>query len=125
MADVTGASGASDNLFVLRFNGATNKLFFGVDATAAQIASANGHTLSFRAGAYSTTSPHLLISNATGFVGVGTTTPGSLLSVGDTNGINFSTATSSFSSTGGRVRSWAANGHSLNGDRSHQFPTSV
>ncbi|PIR84682.1 hypothetical protein COU16_00645, partial [Candidatus Kaiserbacteria bacterium CG10_big_fil_rev_8_21_14_0_10_47_16] len=34
-------------------------------------------------------------------VGIGTTTPGSLLSVGNTNGINFSTATSTFSSTGG------------------------
>ena len=40
------------------------------------------------------------IDNA-GNLGVGTTTPGSLLSVGNTNGINFSTATSSFSSTGG------------------------
>ncbi|MFA6432617.1 MAG: kelch repeat-containing protein, partial [Candidatus Paceibacterota bacterium] len=36
-----------------------------------------------------------------GSVGIGTTTPGSLLSVGNTNGINFSTATSTFSSTGG------------------------
>ena len=36
-----------------------------------------------------------------GNVGVGTTSPGSLFSVGNTNGINFSTATSSFSSTGG------------------------
>ncbi|MFA5775739.1 MAG: hypothetical protein WC864_10250, partial [Ilumatobacteraceae bacterium] len=36
-----------------------------------------------------------------GNLGVGSTTPGSLLSVGNTNGINFSTATSSFSSTGG------------------------
>jgi hypothetical protein len=36
-----------------------------------------------------------------GNVGIGTTTPGSLLSVGNTNGINFSTATSTFSTTGG------------------------
>jgi hypothetical protein len=36
-----------------------------------------------------------------GNLGIGTTTPGSLLSVGDTAGINFSTATSSFSTTGG------------------------
>jgi hypothetical protein len=34
-------------------------------------------------------------------VGIGTSTPGSLLSIGNTNGINFSTATSTFSSTGG------------------------
>jgi hypothetical protein len=34
-------------------------------------------------------------------VGVGSTTPGTLLSVGDTAGINFSTATSTFNSTGG------------------------
>jgi hypothetical protein len=36
-----------------------------------------------------------------GNVGVGTTSPGSLLSVGNTNGINFATATSTFSTTGG------------------------
>jgi Chaperone of endosialidase/LVIVD repeat len=36
-----------------------------------------------------------------GDLGIGTTTPGSLLSVGNSNGINFSTATSTFSSTGG------------------------
>lgn len=34
-------------------------------------------------------------------VGIATTSPGSLLSVGNTNGINFRTATSSFSTTGG------------------------
>lgn len=38
---------------------------------------------------------------ANGNFGLATTTPGSVLSVGTTNGINFSTATSSFSSTGG------------------------
>ncbi|HEY0907950.1 MAG TPA: hypothetical protein VGE35_01235 [Candidatus Paceibacterota bacterium] len=43
----------------------------------------------------------LKILGANGNVGVGSTTPGSLLSVGNTNGINFSTATSTFSSTGG------------------------
>lgn len=36
-----------------------------------------------------------------GNVGIGSTTPGSLLSIGNTNGINFSTGTSTFSSTGG------------------------
>ena len=36
-----------------------------------------------------------------GWLGIGTSTPGSLLSIGDTNGINFSTATTTFSSTGG------------------------
>ncbi len=39
--------------------------------------------------------------NTTGNFGIGTTSPGSLLSVGDTTGINFSTATSTFNSTGG------------------------
>lgn len=41
--------------------------------------------------------------NSTGSIrlGVGTTTPGTLLSIGNTNGINFSTATSTFNSTGG------------------------
>jgi hypothetical protein len=38
---------------------------------------------------------------STGAIGIGTSTPGSLFSVGNTNGINFSTATSTFSSTGG------------------------
>ncbi len=37
----------------------------------------------------------------TGNVGVGTTTPGSLLSVGNTQGINFSTGTSTSNATGG------------------------
>ncbi|MHB0865981.1 MAG: hypothetical protein ACYC1Y_03760, partial [Minisyncoccota bacterium] len=41
------------------------------------------------------------IWNASGNVGIGTTSPGSLLSIGSTNGINFSTATSTFNSTGG------------------------
>ncbi len=36
-----------------------------------------------------------------GNIGISSSTPGSLLSVGTTNGINFSTATSTFSSTGG------------------------
>ncbi|HEY4508761.1 MAG TPA: tail fiber domain-containing protein, partial [Candidatus Paceibacterota bacterium] len=39
--------------------------------------------------------------NTDGKVGIGTTTPGSLLSIGNTGGINFTTATSSFSTTGG------------------------
>ncbi|HVW82885.1 MAG TPA: immunoglobulin-like domain-containing protein, partial [Candidatus Paceibacterota bacterium] len=38
---------------------------------------------------------------AGGNIGIGTTSPGSLLSVGDTGGINFGTATSTFSTTGG------------------------
>lgn len=38
--------------------------------------------------------------NSTG-LGIGTTSPGSLLSIGNTNGINFTTATSTFNSTGG------------------------
>ncbi len=39
--------------------------------------------------------------DSTGNVGIGSTTPGSLFSIGNPNGINFSTATSTFSSTGG------------------------
>ena len=39
--------------------------------------------------------------NVSGNVGIATTSPGSLLSVGNTTGINFGTATSTFSSTGG------------------------
>ena len=38
---------------------------------------------------------------ASGNFGIGTTTPGSLLSVGNSNGINFSTATSTFNTMGG------------------------
>lgn len=39
--------------------------------------------------------------NPANFVGIATTTPRSILSVGNVNGLNFSTATSTFSSTGG------------------------
>jgi hypothetical protein len=42
----------------------------------------------------------LTVSNP-GYVGIGSTTPSSIFSVGDTGGINFSTATSTFSSSGG------------------------
>ena len=42
-----------------------------------------------------------MVIDTAGNVGIGTTTPGSLLSVGDTAGINFSTGTSTFSSAGG------------------------
>ncbi len=48
-----------------------------------------------------TTTGTIMTYLSSGNVGIGTTTPGSLLSVGNTNGINFSTATSTFSSTGG------------------------
>ncbi|MDO8443112.1 MAG: LamG-like jellyroll fold domain-containing protein [bacterium] len=48
----------------------------------------------------SSTATNLIITNG-GNVGISSTTPGSLFSVGNTNGINFSTATSTFSSTGG------------------------
>lgn len=41
------------------------------------------------------------VINNNGNVGVGTSTPGTLLSVGNTGGINFSTATSTFNTTGG------------------------
>ncbi|MBU6310862.1 DUF5011 domain-containing protein, partial [Patescibacteria group bacterium] len=46
------------------------------------------------------TIPSLTI-DTNGRVGIASSTPGSLLSLGNTNGINFSTATSTFSSTGG------------------------
>ncbi|HET8581460.1 MAG TPA: immunoglobulin-like domain-containing protein [Candidatus Paceibacterota bacterium] len=45
--------------------------------------------------------PSFIVDSTTHNVGVGSTTPGSLLAVGDRNGINFSTATSTFSSIGG------------------------
>lgn len=50
--------------------------------------------------ASSTGTSELVVVNS-GNVGVSSSTPGSLLSIGTTNGINFSTGTSTFSSTGG------------------------
>ncbi len=52
------------------------------------------------AGGNASSNQKAVLSNGGNF-GIGTTSPGSLLSVGNTNGINFSTATSSFSTTGG------------------------
>lgn len=49
----------------------------------------------------SSVTPFTALLNGLGWVGVSSTTPGSLLSVGTTNGINFSTATSTFNATGG------------------------
>lgn len=51
-------------------------------------------------GGYTTANEKMVLTNG-GFLGVGTTSPGSLLSVGNTQGINFTTATSSFATTGG------------------------
>jgi len=56
--------------------------------------------ISFLVGGANTANEAMRIIN-NGNVGVGTTSPSSLFSVGNTNGINFSTATSTFSSTGG------------------------
>ncbi|MHB1162905.1 MAG: immunoglobulin-like domain-containing protein [Minisyncoccota bacterium] len=61
---------------------------------------ANTNNFSFSSYDGTTLSEKFSITN-TGNVGIGSTTPGSLLSVGSTNGINFSTATSTFNSTGG------------------------
>ncbi|MBL8158405.1 hypothetical protein JNK62_02650 [bacterium] len=43
----------------------------------------------------------LSIRGATGNVGVGTSSPGTLFSIGNTNGVNFTTATTTFGGTGG------------------------
>jgi len=48
-----------------------------------------------------TTTGNTYLATLGGNVGIGTTTPGSLLSLGNTGGINFSLATSTFSTTGG------------------------
>lgn len=50
--------------------------------------------------ASSTGTSELVVVNS-GNVGISSSTPGSLLSIGTTNGINFSTGTTTFSSTGG------------------------
>lgn len=50
----------------------------------------NGNSTAAEVGRFTTTG-----------LGIGSSTPGSLLSLGNTNGINFSTATSTFNSTGG------------------------
>jgi hypothetical protein len=59
------------------------------------------------------------VISASGNVGVGTTSPGSLLSIGNTNGINFTSATSTFNSTGGGINiasgCYAVNGVCLTG----------
>lgn len=66
--------------------------------------------------------------DSTGNFGIGTTTPGSLLSVGNTNGINFSTATTTFSSTGGinlTSGCYAVNGTCITGGTGTNYFTNV
>lgn len=57
----------------------------------------NGSELSVSSGSGATDVMNFLGSN----IGISSTTPGSLLSIGNTNGINFSTGTTTFSSIGG------------------------
>lgn len=66
-------------------------------------ASATGTPIWFQAGLQASSTSYFPNGtwNSAGNVGIGTTSPGSLLSVGNTNGINFSIATSTFNSTGG------------------------
>lgn len=66
-------------------------------------------------------SPVLYIHGSTQRAGVASSTPGSLFSIGNTNGINFSTATSTFSSTGGinlKGGCFAVNGNCISGGAS-------
>ena len=69
--------------------------------TVPALTASNASATSTIAGGLDVASGGLVYDFSTGNVGIGTTSPGSLLSVGNTNGINFSTATSTFSSTGG------------------------
>lgn len=48
-----------------------------------------------------TTTGNTYLATSGGVAGVGTTTPGTLFSIGNTTGINFTTATSTFNTTGG------------------------
>lgn len=73
------------------------------EATRAGLVSNTNNDLIFQYGTGPTEGMRILGNGSTaGNVGIGSTTPGSLLSIGSTNGINFTTATSTFGSiTGG------------------------
>ncbi|HVZ76266.1 MAG TPA: immunoglobulin-like domain-containing protein [Candidatus Paceibacterota bacterium] len=73
-----------------------NYLGSGSDGTGTYITNTSNHSLFL--GTNNTTK---LTIAAGGNVGIGSTTPGTLLSIGSVNGINFTTATSTFNSTGG------------------------
>lgn len=84
-----------------------NNILIGYNALAPS-ATANNQlnigNIIFGSGLAATSSSTTLIPTSTGSIGIGTSTPGSLLSVGNssgTSGINFSLATSTFSNTGG------------------------
>lgn len=92
----------AQNWLAYRFGASGNKWFFGDSGSNAYFETT--HAMNFDVTgsgvpSFPTTPNMTLLSS--GVVGIGTTTPGSIFSIGTTNGINFTTATSSFSSTGG------------------------
>jgi hypothetical protein len=115
---VTGEAGSVDNQIVFRFNGATNKILFSADNTASAINTGSGHPLYFRAGntTFSTSTAHLAITTS-GNIGIGTTSPGQLLSVaGDILGNNVigsyfsATSTTATSTFAGRIAAGPSSG---------------
>ncbi|MCX6716269.1 MAG: hypothetical protein NT077_04660, partial [Candidatus Taylorbacteria bacterium] len=79
---VTGENTGGDNFIVMRFNGPSNKLFFGDTGTNSWVQ--GSHTLNFKAGEGSigstTTAPQMTLTT-TGSLGIGTTSPQSALTV--------------------------------------------
>jgi hypothetical protein len=92
------SAGALNGYQQIQFNGPTYAQF--QDTTA-------GASMDFKTVAgtgditFTPNATTVLTASHNGNLGIGSSTPGTLLSIGDTNGINFSTATSTFSSTGG------------------------
>ncbi|MBL8158400.1 hypothetical protein JNK62_02625 [bacterium] len=91
--EIGGTEGADEARLIFGASDGSNRYTFETDLDS----STSNDFLGLRTASTDNT----FVVRGNGNVGISTSTPGSLFSIGNTNGINFSTATSTFSSTGG------------------------
>jgi hypothetical protein len=91
--EIGGTEGADEARLIFGASDGSNRYTFETDLDS----STSNDFLGLR----TASTDNAFVVRGNGNVGISTSTPGSLFSIGNTNGINFSTATSTFSSTGG------------------------